>query len=296
MLTPPTHKFVAKPSRLGVFSLVVAGIVVIAGIWGFFNRGTDTELPATYTLATISVSELADAVVQGKPVLVLDVRTKSDFLAGHIPNAISMPTYDLLRQQNNLSKLAAWPTVIVCAAPECSELTQATRDLRLIGFQDLRELEGGFAAYASADLSLASQARLIQEDLVDVLRKIEVPTMTVEELKTRQDIFFVDTRTPYEFVTGFIPGAVDLPLYATDAAINNGLYPKEKIILVYDRQGNRSRIAAQALLDAGYTNIFSLEGGIEAWTASQGDLSYPAEDGSDLSVLIPLLDQPLTNQ
>jgi hypothetical protein len=34
------------------------------------------------------------------------------------------------------------------------------------------------------------------------------------------------------------------------------------------RSGNESAIAAQALIDLGYTNLDNLDGGMNAWTAS----------------------------
>lgn len=275
-------------------SLLVLGVVVVAGLWGWFHRQqSDVALPTPPALGVLSVQELANAIVKGQRLLVLDLRPETDFLASHIPNAVSMPTYQILRSAEQLTRFASWQTVLVCQTPDCPAVTQASRDLRLLGFQDLRELSGGFAAYATADLSQASQAKLVQQDLVDVLTAIKVPTLSATDLIAHRDTYAViDTRTPYEFVTGFIPGAIDLPLYATKAAIDDVRYPKEKKIVVYDRQGNRSRIVAKALLDAGYKDVQSLEGGFEAWKKANGEIGLPKQDGSDLKTLIPLLDQP----
>jgi phage shock protein E len=41
---------------------------------------------------------------------------------------------------------------------------------------------------------------------------------------------------------------------------------------VYCRSGHESAIAAQSLVDLGYTNIDNLDGGMTAWTASGGQL------------------------
>lgn len=281
-------------SRFAIFSLVAGGVVIVAGVWGWLQRGSSAVLPTAPETPTISVADLAQAAIDGDQVLVLDVRPKTDFLASHVPSAVSMPSYEILRSSDELERFAGWSTVIICGATDCAELEQATRDLRLLGFQDLHELEGGMAAYQAADLTLSSQAKLIQDDLVNVLRDIEVPTITVAELRERDDVLLVDTRTPFEFATGFIAGAIDLPLYTTQVAIDEGHYGRktdERTIVVYDRAGNRSRIAAQSLIDAGFKNVLSLEGGIEAWELDGGELTFPAEDGSDLNQLIPTLSQ-----
>jgi rhodanese-related sulfurtransferase len=283
-----------RRSRFAIASLVAAGVVIIAGTWGWLQRGSTAVLPTAPETATISVAKLAEGVIAGQELLVLDVRSTSDFLASHVPGAVSMPTYDILRSEDELARFTDWKTVLICGASNCPELEQALRDLRLLGFQDLHELEGGMDAYRAADLTLSSQAKLIQDDLVNVLRDVDVPTITVTELRARTDVTIIDTRTPFEFATGFIAGAVDLPLYTTQVAIEEGHYGRpqdDRTIVVYDRVGNRSRLAAQTLIDAGFKNVLSLEGGIEAWTADGGELSFPAEDGSDLEQLIPTLTQ-----
>jgi phage shock protein E len=43
-------------------------------------------------------------------------------------------------------------------------------------------------------------------------------------------------------------------------------------ILVYCLSGGQSRVAAQTLLDLGYTNVWNLDGGMNAWVASGRNL------------------------
>lgn len=81
-----------------------------------------------------------------------------------------------------------------------------------------------------------------------------------------KDFTFVNVKTPY---VGEIPGTdryVPYDQLASRAAELPG--KKTAKILVYCRAGNESKIAAQTLLDLGYTNVYNLAGGMEAWTAS----------------------------
>ncbi len=279
-------------SRLGSVVLIVVGGIIALSLYGWWRTAHRAEPDEPVVLATITVAELADMLVKGERILIYDIRSKNDYLSKHIPDAVSLPYYEISFKGDELESFRDWSTILVCENDSCPGMETATRDLRLAGYTNLKRLEGGIAAYEQADLTLASQAKLIQDDLIDVLTSFEVPEMTVDELtkkKDEPDIFIVDTRTPFEFVTGFIPGAIDIPLHAIAAAMEQELIPRDKTLVLYDRKGNRSRIAVQALLDAGYKNVFNLTGGIDAWNTANLDLALPNEDGSDLTTLIPVL-------
>ena len=75
----------------------------------------------------------------------------------------------------------------------------------------------------------------------------------------------LDVREQNEYAESHIPGAVLLPLGAIDEGSAAEVIPAEdSVVLVYCRSGRRSKIAAQKLSDAGYTNIYEF-GGIITW-------------------------------
>lgn len=75
----------------------------------------------------------------------------------------------------------------------------------------------------------------------------------------------VDVRRQDEFAAGHIPDAVCIPNETIDKMKPAELPDLEQIILIYCRSGNRSKQAAQKLVDMGYTNIYEF-GGIIDWT------------------------------
>ncbi len=85
-----------------------------------------------------------------------------------------------------------------------------------------------------------------------------------------KDFTLLNVKTPY---VGEIRGT-DLYVPYTDLAARAAELPTDKAakIVVYCRSGNESAIAAQSLLDLGYTNIDNLDGGMTAWTAGGGTL------------------------
>lgn len=83
-------------------------------------------------------------------------------------------------------------------------------------------------------------------------------------LAEQEDLILLDVRTEEEFTEAHIPGAICIPNESIGAEEIAQLPDKEQRILVYCRSGNRSRQAAQKLVDLGYTNIIEC-GGIQDW-------------------------------
>ena len=84
-------------------------------------------------------------------------------------------------------------------------------------------------------------------------------------LNEETGIMLVDVRTPEEFKTGFIKGAVNIPLDELDKSAKKKLPDKDQTIMLYCKSGKRSAVAAEDLLEQGYTSILEIEGGITAW-------------------------------
>ena len=97
--------------------------------------------------------------------------------------------------------------------------------------------------------------------------------ITAEKAKKIMDseegYIILDVREQDEYDAGHIPGAILIPYTQIEEKANEMLQDKDQLILVYCRSGRRSKIAAEALAELGYTNIKEF-GGIIDW-------SYEAE-------------------
>ncbi|MDP3878037.1 MAG: rhodanese-like domain-containing protein [Methylobacter sp.] len=75
----------------------------------------------------------------------------------------------------------------------------------------------------------------------------------------------VDVREDDEWNQHHIPGAIHIPL----AQLNDRLAELERYknspIITQCRSGGRSAKAHEALLSAGFTRVYDMEGGIQAW-------------------------------
>ena len=92
--------------------------------------------------------------------------------------------------------------------------------------------------------------------------------ITAEEAKQIMDseegYIILDVRTQEEYDQGHIPGAIVISHEEIAEKAEDVLTDKDQLILVYCRSGRRSKIAAEALVELGYTNIKEF-GGIIDW-------------------------------
>ena len=92
--------------------------------------------------------------------------------------------------------------------------------------------------------------------------------ITAEEAKEIMDseegYIILDVRTREEYDQGHIPGATQISHEEIAEKAEKVLTDKDQLILVYCRSGRRSKIAAEALVELGYTNIKEF-GGIIDW-------------------------------
>lgn len=92
--------------------------------------------------------------------------------------------------------------------------------------------------------------------------------ITAEEAKqimdTEEGYIILDARTQEEYDEGHIPGAIVISHEEITEKAEEVLTDKDQLILVYCRSGRRSKIAAEALVELGYTNIKEF-GGIIDW-------------------------------
>lgn len=97
-----------------------------------------------------------------------------------------------------------------------------------------------------------------------------INTVTVQDLAKRNEqdhVEVIDVRTPVEFREVHAKIARNVPLDSLDPKsvmqARNG--SADKTLYVICQSGNRSSKACQKFLDAGYTNVVSVEGGTKAW-------------------------------
>lgn len=180
---------------------------------------------------------------------VIDLRSPECFGGAHIPGAYNIGAGP------NLSTWSAWVVPydrpILLAGGERTDIDQARRSLVRVGLDRIAgSLKGGMRTWIDAGFKLAH------------VRQLSTGEFAEKELGRS---FVLDVRSPEEWKTGHIAGAVHIP---------GGVLPKRIAELPHNRtihvmcgSGYRSSVATSILLQAGWSDVVNLAGGMAAWHA-----------------------------
>lgn len=118
---------------------------------------------------------------------------------------------------------------------------------------------------------IKSAAQLVQE-MKDTIKEVSVEELAVH---LANDIVLIDVRESEEFSSGHIPGAVNFPRGVLEMKLQmhpefkDAEFPLEEMskldMYVICRSGARSALATESLQKMGFTNVFSVAGGMTEW-------------------------------
>jgi len=95
-----------------------------------------------------------------------------------------------------------------------------------------------------------------------------IPAISPQELKQKMDadepFQLIDVREPFEYEIARIDGAKLIPL--GEIAERSDELQREQPIVVHCHSGQRSAQAVQLLQQRGFTKVYNLDGGIDAWS------------------------------
>lgn len=118
---------------------------------------------------------------------------------------------------------------------------------------------GGFALIRAGGQSATASTLPAEISVQEAYQKYQAGT------------FVLDVRTPEEWNDFHAPNTTLIPLNTLASRVNE--LPKDQEILVICRSGNRSAQGRDILLNAGFTQVTSVRGGLKAWRAA----GYPVE-------------------
>lgn len=95
----------------------------------------------------------------------------------------------------------------------------------------------------------------------------EISAAEAKSAVENKDAQFIDVRTDAEYNAEHAANAVNFPL--DTLAGDLGKLDKSKPVYIICQTGRRSQVGAKLLADAGFTEVYSIAGGTNAWTAEK---------------------------
>ncbi len=207
-----------------------------------------------------------------RTVYCVDVRTREEYLAGHIPGFQWFPGGQAVQRSDDVA-VVKHSTVVFC----CDGKARATATaswFRQMGIEAVYVVDGGTTAWTAAGMLLKDGADDLPPFGLDGAR-YAVPAVASEELAATTDatVLFLDTSR--EFAAGHVPGARWLARGWLELRIGDLAGAKDSPIVLTCADGSASTLAGMTLYGLGYTNVSYLEGGMSAWN----DAGLPVERG-----------------
>lgn len=178
--------------------------------------------------------------------VVIDVRPQADFMAGHIPGAVSNTLRDAF---------STWLGWVIPADEELlfvlgdEPLADVIDACLLVGYERFAGvLEGGMSAWA---VSGREVARDTLADASESRRALAAGALAL------------DVREPNEFAEGHLPGALNIPLGELQQRVQE--LPRNRSIVTYCGHGERSATGLSLLRREGFGPLTNLNGGTGAW-------------------------------
>lgn len=101
------------------------------------------------------------------------------------------------------------------------------------------------------------------------MTNLSIKTIDVHELKNKieqnPELCLIDVRELEEWQQVHIPHAIHIPKDTISSCIEAKVPNKNQAIYLHCRSGVRSLYAAQCLIDLGYQDVYSVDGGIMEW-------------------------------
>ncbi len=210
----------------------------------------------------ISSVELAQILQERSNSLILDIRSKDNYMSGHISGSANAVCTSMQQKQIIMSKIPPNMKVILIDE-DGSEAKQNATMMARFGF-DAHYLKDGFKSW-TGQIVKSTQDTTISGDIL------------WNSIRQDNDVFLLDVREPQEFAEFKIPGAVNIPLSQLFMPGSQLQIPKDKKIVTICSHGNRSMVATFALAQNGLEST-SLVGGMSLWNQVLGATTLKEND------------------
>ncbi|MGR6871725.1 rhodanese-like domain-containing protein [Pseudomonas sp. HK3] len=97
----------------------------------------------------------ATRLINQSNALVLDIREKGDFKAGHVVDSVNIPNSQVINRVSELEKHKTDPIIVVCKTGQTA--SAASKALKENGFEQVYRLSGGIMEWTNNNLPLVKK-------------------------------------------------------------------------------------------------------------------------------------------
>ena len=217
-------------------------------------------------MLTVSELETLMARAVDETVYLVDVRTREEYSAGHIPGFWWFPGGQAVQRADDVAAVRTGIVVFCCDGTARAAVTASW--YRQMGFANVYAVAGGTRAWAAAGRPLASGVDEPIEPLVAEARTRarQISTADLASLleSARPPLtLYVDTSD--RFAAGHVPGARWVPRGWLELRVAELAKDPAMAIVVTDEDGHDAVLGAATLIELGYRDVTALAGGTEAW-------------------------------
>jgi rhodanese-related sulfurtransferase len=223
-------------------------------------------------------SVMEGANIGSNCVYLVDVRTESEYVTGHIPGFTWFPGGQAVQRADDLVAVRSAHIIFCCDGLVRGAVTASW--FRQMGYPRVSAVDGGVDAWSQRGLPLATGA----DDVVPlglVEAEAHVTSLSPAELQAQleqgptrgQVVLFVDSSR--QFARGHVPGARWLSRSWLELEVGSRVADFEQPVIVTDSDGRGAALAASTLAEMGYQQVAVLSGGMRAWQAA----GLPIEQG-----------------
>ena len=241
-------------------------------------------------LPVVTPWQVRSMLLLREEIALLDLRHEAIYATGHPLFAANMAADRIALEAKARMPRRDVPIVIYDDG-EGLLVAGAAGLLATLGYTDIRQLEGGLAAWRKAGfeifIDVNSYAKAFGE-LVESRR--HTPSLAAEEvaalMTSEANIRILDVRRPDEYATMNIPGSVSVP--GAELVLRAGrVAPDPETTIVVNCAGRtRSIIGAQSLINAGIANkVVALRNGTIGWTLARQTLEHGADRHGDIGLI-----------
>jgi hydroxyacylglutathione hydrolase len=219
----------------------------------YFSKDAELNRTGAPALAGLSrppaltASEVADCAARGQ--VIVDVRSSAAFGNGHVSGALNIGLSGQFASW--AGSLLDMTSPILIIAEEVDGVDEAVMRLARVGIETVAGyLQGGMYAWDQAGFPVATVGQMPADELS-------------HQLAEDRDLQLIDVRRPGEFKAGHIADAraCELAHLAEHAAD----FDKMRPVAVICQSGYRSSAASSILAKHGFSQVFNIVGGMNAW-------------------------------